>query len=353
MNLPVLQTASLPAVSCARCAFLPECGGLERPEFFGCFGACGSGCSVESPCDWTCPRRPDFVHRVREVGGLGRPAGFVQPISASDLPLYVPMVRHGSKREYCLPTKVVALSIEDVLKENQFGIYGPIEYERQALLDRFGLRSDAAVLLVSVAEDAVLERFWEKKVDHDVPRRLANLGLLGMTVPNFSFFSDAPRTHTLWNRGRMLRVAEALSAAGVAIAPHLNATVSEDWEHWYKLLKEQPMIRYVVKEFQTGLRNPELANKALLDLCKLQDRVGRDLHPIIVGGARFVRELRRAFRTVTFVDSEPFLKTVSRRRAVRRAGNLDWDPAPTPPDVMLDELLEDNVQTYATYLASR
>lgn len=215
MILPVLRpgSAAPAAVGCGRCVFRPACGGLLQSGLFGCFDACLTECAAGSSCDWTCPMRPDFVDRIREIGGLGRPIGEIRPISVSRFPLYVPMVRHGSRREYCLPSQFVGLSIEDVLKLDRLGGYGPVEDERQVLLDRFGLRPEANVLLVSVAEDAVLERFWENMGTNDVPRRLANLGLIGMTVPNFSFFSDAPRTHTLWNRGRMLRVAEALSAA--------------------------------------------------------------------------------------------------------------------------------------------
>jgi hypothetical protein len=354
VSLPVLRTAPQLAASCGECTFLPDCGGLEQLKIFGCFGSCGTTCTAGASCDWTCPMRANFVDRFREIGGLGRKIGALRPISANALPLYVPMVRHGSKRNYCLTTKVVALSIEDVLKEDRFRGYGPVRGDRGALLDHFGLRPDAQVLVVSVAEDAVLERFWEKRATHGVAQRLATLGLTGMTIPNFSFFSDAPRTHTLWNRGRMLRVAEELSEAGVAVALHLNAIVPEDWDLWARLLIEHPTIRYVAKEFQTGLRNPELSSRALRELAGLQRRVGRELHPIIVGGARLVRELRQEFRAVTFVDSEPFIKTVSRRRAVRRRpGELEWVPEPMPQEAPLDELLEDNIRDYAAHLAER
>lgn len=342
---------ALPA-SCGRCAFLRPCGGLQQIGIFGCFEDCFTKCrSGQEPCDWTCPHRPDFVARFREVGGFDREVGPILPITAESLPLYVPMVRHRFRRAYCLTTKVVALSIREIFK-SRWG-YRPVATTADGLRDYFGIRRDAQVLIVSVASDPYLERYWHHEEKVNISAHLVPLGVVGMTVPNFSFFEDAPRTHTLWNRARMMRVAERLSAAGVAVAPHVNALVAEDWDYWATLLRARPGIRYITKEFQTGLRDDRLAAQAIRDLAELQRRVRRDLHPIIVGGSRHAKTLRKEFRHITFADSAPFMKTYHRRMAIRRGNELVWEKRITEKHAPLDDLLESNIRTYGEHLTAQ
>ena len=57
----------------------------------------------------------------------------------------------------------------------------------------------------------------------DLAQRIANLKFAAVTVPNYSYFTDAPRTDILWNRKRAMIVTEELSAAGALVIPHLNA----------------------------------------------------------------------------------------------------------------------------------
>jgi Domain of unknown function (DUF4417) len=357
MHLPVIdhpspERALPPPAPCGKCAFLRTCGGLRQTEILGCFEACYVDCRHDhASCDLTCPYHPAFVDRLREVGGLDRPVGSIAPIAAADLPLYVPMIRHGSRRELCLTTKNVAVSIREVfsLSRRRRG-YAPVATTAEGLRDAFLIRPDARVLIVSVSSDRYLERYWEHEQALKIPAKLAGLGLVGMTVPNFSFFNEVPRLHTLWNRARMMLAAERLSAAGIGVAPHLNALVAEDWEYWTRFLREKPAIRHVTKEFQTGLRHQDKALDDIASLARLQRDVGRDLHPIIVGGSRLVRELKRDFQSVTFTDSIPFMRTSFRNRAVQRGSDIAWERVRTQRGAPLDDLLEHNIRVYDDHL---
>lgn len=317
-----------------------------QQAFDGCFNACGTTCSADGDCDWVCPQKPDFVDRVREVGGLRSDSLPLLPLCHERLPSYIPMVRHGSRRSVPFPGTFAALSLEDMVRGSRTG-YRPIELSADGIRSRFQLRQDAKLLVVSVARDRILERYWALRSTHRVPAMLAKLGVMAVTIPNFSWFQDAPRPHTLWNRRRMEIVAREFSDAGISVVPHLNSIQPEDWEHWHDLLIRQPDIRYVAKEFQTGLRVRAVGEAAIHDLAQLQDNVGRPLHPIVVGGAGYARIFRKYFEAITVVDSQPFMKSVFRRN---RASNGQWELQAQHRSI--ETLLESNVNSHAAFITA-
>jgi hypothetical protein len=340
VRLPIL-----PVPTCAQCAFRAPCGGLHGQQSFGgCFHGCGTDCGGPARCDWVCPAKQDFVDHVREVGGLDAPPTAVLPLT-NDLPSYVPMVRHGASRGSPLSADVVALSLGDVLGGAERDNYGAGLGSAADVRSRFKIRSDARVVLVCVADDRPLERYWALRASSAVPDKLAGIGLLAVTIPNFSVFDDAPRTHTLWNWRRMAIVAGELSAAGVAVIPHLNSSQVEDWDRWYTFLRDNPGIAYVAKEFQTGLRARSKGVPAIRSLAELQQRLGRPLHPVVVGGVAYAADLAAHFDRLTFVDSQPFMKAVYRRKRSRMGR---WEAHPT--DGLVDDLLEENVATHAAHV---
>jgi hypothetical protein len=260
-----------------------------------------------------------------------------------NLPRYLPMIRHASSRAMPLDVAAVALSIEDVVKHRGQS-YSTVASSASGIREQFGLRHDAEVLLVSVARDRVLERFWAYRRKWFVPRQLKELGLTAITVPNFSSFLDAPRPHSLWNRRRMEIAAAEFAANGLFVVPHLNSLQEDDWRHWQVFLGAHDHLTYVAKEFQTGLRHRDRGERAIADLARLQDRVGRALHPVIVGGAAFAAQLARHFTALTFVDSQPFMKAVKRRRA---AAPGRWERSEL---TNLDQLLALNIQAHQAHI---
>ncbi len=176
------------------------------------------------------------------------------------------MIHHGYgrglDREVAVEAKVAAISIKDLFRAREDGHLEVVAEDPVSLRRRFGLRDDSQVLLVCIADDRPLERYWAHRRLDDLPARIAKLGLLGVTLPNYSFFSDAPRTHTMWNRRRMFRTGEELSGAGIAVVPHLNALTSEDWRFWKDFLVAHREVDVVAKEFQTGLRDKNKAASA-------------------------------------------------------------------------------------------
>jgi Domain of unknown function (DUF4417) len=218
----------------------------------------------------------------------------------------------------------------------------------------FKLTQESQILLVSVGFDHLLERFWREHRAWNIPDVLNELNLLGVTAPNFSFFNDAPRTHSLWNRRRMLAVGERISAAGGRIILHLNASNFGDWSYWADFLREHSEMVCVAKEFQTGLSAKESAADAMRSLISLQQHLGRPLHPVLIGGVRFAQILRKEFPTFTIVDSVPFMRTVKRRIFQNSTvSKKKWRPCKTKLNGCLGALMDYNVSGYKQWVVNQ
>jgi hypothetical protein len=293
-----------------------------------------------------------FQRRWNDVGWPNRAEQIrLRAFDPTSLPEYLPAVRHGGKRRNDLPSPLVAVGTFDILRwYKREGRLKPIVNSPSSLRARLRLHAGTQVILVSVANDLRVEMFWARHRADDVVAALRGLGIAGMTVPNFSFFEDAPRIHTIWNRWRMIRVAQRISEAGIAVIPHLNALEERDWDFWTEFLREHTNVTCIAKEFQTGNSKRQNAREAIDDIKRLEQRIGRGLHPILVGAGFMWGEAKACLHRLTLMDSRPFMQTVHRRRFVNNAGRRKWYLERTDPDVYLDAMLEENIRSYTEWV---
>lgn len=330
---------------CGACPCLLECGGLpDADELWGCFLKCQT-CDKRN-CPFTCPGKPvEFIDSWREVGGW--PPKPLSMINSPDeiLPTYLPMIRHGNARISVVSEPMVALGTFDVVKGRQNGTYGLSTLGAHSVRSEFKVPPACKLVLVSVANDQKLERFWGQRETSKIAEALVSIDPVAVTLPNFSFFTDVPRLHTIWNRTRILRVAEEFSRVGLKVILHLNAATDADWNFWVSVLRDHPQIRYVAKEFQTGLATVDLGVKAIQRLSWLQQEVGRSIHPVGIGGGRFAFELQRHFKSFTIIDSNPFVRTFKRRQIMfQGTPRPKWKKVTTPRGCPMDELLASNIR---------
>jgi hypothetical protein len=302
----LLPIAATTPAACPSCAYLKACGGLEQQSLFGCFDACGSCRSGGKKCDYTCPSKPGFLRDFVEIGGFQPQQRRELPGVSEALPVYVPLIRHGYKRQALLPLPIVGLNTFEVLDMKCVSR----DESADAMRDRFGVSLGARAVLISVAQDRYVESFWEHRAPAKL-RALRELGVVAVTTPNFSFFDDAPRLHSIRNFWRIVRSAEELADAGVAPVVHVNALSREDWRQWAQLLRNNPAIRYVV------------------------------------GGRRLAREVASNFDSFTIADSVPFMATVNRKRITWTGTAVVEEDQPTEGGEWLDGLLQANVRSYA------
>ena len=287
-------------LGCQTCHFLPECGGWYMG--FDCMS-----CTSNSPtCSLPCPKSRKFVDILRDVGGLDSSGPWrIKQVLSGRLPVYVPMIKNGSGRQEDIELPFAALPTIEVTRARIDS--GGMFQTASQLKSFFHVGRNARVILISVAEDADLERYWEHSNIDSLPGRLASLGIEFITSPNFSFPLDVPRTVHLVNRKRSLICAQEFSDAGICVVPHLNAVTQKDWDFWRDFLREYSHIKLVAKEFQTGGRDKRVARWHIDQLRRIEDALGRGIHLIAVGGRRHMR-LLGGLSAFTIVDSVPFMR---------------------------------------------
>ncbi len=340
---------SIDEVGCSDCVWREPCGRRDgQQNLFGCFDAC---LTPDFCIGLACPCQGDaYLKLVGDIGGFdARPWKHVQGPTL-DLPRYIPIIRHGKKRRYAFDRATVGISIRDLLPRRSPERYLPIATSAKALRDHFRLRPDARVVVSSVAPDEEIEDFWSYRNVTNVIAHLAELDIAAMTTPNFSFATNVPRTHTLYSRKRIVIVAEELSAAGIPTILHVNAENDADWDFWGDVLAGFPSIRHVVKECQTGNRKHRHGLWAVAQIDRMQDRLGRSLHPIIVGGAQYVTTLAQRFAAYTVMDSHPFMTAAHRQELIPWGDQLRKNRRRA---ATIDELLERNERRYVAMLDRR
>lgn len=334
--LPVTSRVASDAnvgLGCARCAFLSPCGGVY--DAFDCLTTC---CRKPKSCRVACPLSERFGEFVTDSGGWDKSLANVQQVNRYDLPRYVPLIQHRYSRIATLEEQVVALPtmlVSGLLRQNP-------SLDGDQIRKLFHLATSTEIILVSVAQDAELERFWRDMRFHNIPSALAKLRILHITAPNFSFPISLPRTEALTNRSRIVAASEQLSAAGLSVIPHLNATHENDWTYWTDFLKERSDIYWICKEFQTGLKNKAVSGWHIDQLKKLQDRIGRAIGLLAVGGRGALQQL--AGMNISIVDSAPFIKAANRQ--IFTGKRPPWQLEAIPRGTPIDEHLRTNIKLY-------
>lgn len=335
---------------CRDCYAYPHCGGLDN--LFAAIGCC-HGCAPGT-CDYTCPNNEQLYRlRLAQVRGLDEyNIAHVRAAEPAGLPRYIPLIHHGSSRQVPLVCNIAAVPLFKVLCHRTRATYGSRFQTADELRRYFKIHNSAQIILCGVAPDRQLEWFWHWHRKFDVAKLLAQLGCFAVTIPNFSFFSDYPRWHILYNRKRLLLVIERLSSAGVAVIPHLNAITPADWDFWLGFLQEHKCVTLVAKEFQTGNRSKRPGDESFDQLARLQDRLGRPLHPILIGAGRYYARAHEKFKAFSIMDSRPFLQTLNRTRLIEFDYRWGFVSNHLPRGHPVDELLAYNISKYSEKLAT-
>ncbi len=337
------------SATCPRCFLYEPCGGLRngRP-LLNCFE---QFCCHDKKCDHVCPYKPDdYRRRMWEIGGLrfdDLPPLRQPPLA---LPRYVPMVHHGSRRSGALKAGIVALDPYKIFGLRA-GKYSALPNEGLALRRHFKVADDAQIILRGTAKDKFLERYWEHRKTDDVAAQVARLKVSLFIGPNYSHFLDVPRSDLLYNRKRQLLCLAELSQAGVSVAPNLSAIMPADWDFWSAYLRDSPQLHYVAVNFQTGYRSRTEGMKAIDRVRRMQDEIGRGLSLLLVGGAQYMRDVAGRFASFTLIDSQPFKQSVY-RKLFRPDQNRRrrWVDARTPEGQAIDEIMQWNVEGYASWV---
>jgi hypothetical protein len=336
------------SAGCMGCIHRPMCGGwMRNGGGWNCLDVC---CGKPSTCDVVCPRRPDeFTLDVLEVRGFTLDNVGALSSSTVDLPRYVPVIHDGTGRSEPLVTPWAALPLQRVCSRRDRPQYG-VRFDSKAdTLGQFQLGVGSKLLLLCIGKDRHLELYWSEK-NNGTHAELALAGFDAAVAPNFSWFLDDVRFQHMYNRKRSLICASEFAVAGIQPIIYLHALSVGDWRILADFLRSRPDVTMVAKEFQTGGVQADHRGK-IQHVADLEQRIGRQLHFVAVGGARFVPELQRYLSAWTVVDSIPYMRTLKgRKRAFAhpsRVKRLRWESDHETP---LNELLAHNIGEYKLWI---
>ncbi len=109
-------------------------------------------------------------------------------------------------------------------------------------------------------------------------------------------------------------------------------------------------------EFQTGNKNRTQGRIVIDRLACLQDQLGRPLHPIVIGAARFTELLVEKFARFSLIDSRPFMTAVNRKMIVVDPDNcreVQFLTHHTRPAETISRLLLQNIEQYSSWIGNR
>jgi len=344
------EKLNTPSLGCERCPQKGLCGGLRVEQaLYDCLGYC---CGKPAECDKVCRNRPEaFAKALREIGGFDLENVPRAPLlPRPKTPSVIPVLYHGAKRSTPFRASSICLPLYDIIARHD----GGKRYEsRAALAEKYGIRENANIVLTGTDIDSHLERWWSLSGKRlDAIRALRALGVSLVTSPNFSMFTDQPRWDDMHSMKRIAITHEEFLREGLPAALHVNARTERDWERWIRYIAARPEITHVAVEFATGAGWGTRTPWHVEQLTKLAREVGRPLHLVMRGGSRIIPTLAAVFDECTFLETNAFMKTEHRQRAVALpTGKIKWHRAPTDKDAPIDALLSENWKVVGSFYA--
>jgi len=281
-----------------------------------------------------------------EVGGfnLGALPRFAH-VSAPVLPGTVPLLYGASGRTRLLICAAVAVPLYKMM-DRRSGL--PRFVTRESLAQSFRFCDNAALVLSGTDCDKSLERWWAIRDKGPLFEALVNLRPALVTSPNYSLPVNVPRHDNLHSMKRIGVSCVDLGLAGIPVALHVNARTDSDWDAWSRFVADRPEIGSVAFEFATGGRTVERRDWYVEKLLRLRAGAGRSLGLVVRGGLQALSELALAFESVTYVDTDSYVRTMKRRRFDPHVGN--WVSLSTTPGESLDNLLACNAHEVARHV---
>lgn len=343
--------ANSEALGCSNCPDYSSCGGLRTDDaMFDCSSQCSCAEEDRDRCDRVCRLSPNnFVARVREIDGFSldnvpRVPERLFPI----FPTIVPFIEHGYSHAKPLGVPWAALPLHRLYS---YKTGAPKFRSREELQAKFGLAPETRIIATGVDKDQRIEHWWKFLRTPELLTGIHKMGVELITTPNFSLFTDMPRTDNLHDIKRIALSFAESTACGIATALHVNARTDADFLAWRKFVQERSEVKAISFEFGTGAGWDSRIDWHVSELCALADAVERPLTLILRGGLRKLAILRAHFDHVVVVDTESFRRTIRRRVAeISSSGRLGWTRVRTERGEALDEQLFHNIQVVRAYV---
>jgi hypothetical protein len=336
-------------LGCSRCPDVDRCGGLatEAP-LFDCMSLC---CGRPDACTrYACPRRRQYSGLVNEVNGLDlRP--YTRPVAPrASLPSYLPYMPDRGSLAGPLNLDAVAIGLYSIV-DRQSGLARFAS--RDELLAHFRLSPHTKLVITASGPDRDVENFWHVLQVKNTAESLLALRPALITTPNFSMHAGTVRHDNLVSIARIGYCFEAFAAAGLPVAPHINARTPFDFARWVEFLNRSPGVHTIAYELGTVGKSEVRRRWHVEQLVRVARSVGRPLGLVVRAGSSHLAELSAAFTSVMFVDSDPVMKAKFRQAAAVDGSSLVWQQRHTDIGHAIDEVFVHNVKVSRRFYRSR
>lgn len=327
---------------CTICPDFDICGGISSEIGGYCYRHC---CGGKDECQTVCRKNPStFKSKVREIGGFAfEYIPSVEPVAHPVLNGTAPLISNGSGRHARVRSEIVAVKLRKVVNMKK----GILKYSnREELADRLKIDTTSELVVTGIEQDKWVEPWWN--IGRDRRRSLLNefmkLGVALVTPPNFSLFCDQPRPDNFSAMKRIALVQYEFLVAGIPCALHPHIITEVDSKRWISFIATRPEIQTIAYEFTTGAGLTLVRQRHINHLINLAESTPWVLDLVVRGDERVIAELAPYYRNILYIDTNAFMKTIYRKKAIR-AGNqkLDWQSVTTPNEISLDALLQHNV----------
>ncbi len=331
------------ALGCLGCPDLGTCGGIrKKQDAYWCLDDC---CGKPETCDGMCPNNPlGFRDRMREINGLeldNLPRA--EPCAAPALPSYIPYIYHGNRRAVPLDIEAAALPLRRFYRPD-----GRPRFTSRAEVEAtFGIAPHTQLVLIGSGRDAAIEAWWKLSEKRGpLLAALRALGVVLITGPNYSMFTDEVRYNDMHAMKRIGTTWQEIVGAGIPGAYHLNARSPPDYRRLETFIAARPEVTDVAFEFKTGAAWRTRLGFHLEELTQLAGRVGRPLHFVMIGGINAIPVLAPAFNRLTYIDTSAFMNSVYRQRLyLNNEGKMKKIAELTLTGQPIDDLLVENLAT--------
>ena len=252
------------------------------------------------------------------------------------------MLFHGNRREEKLDIEAVAVPLHTLYNRRD----GSLRFDSPAeLASKFRVRAGAKIIAVGSGRDKPIESWWALSAARkNAIAELRDLGVVMVSSPNYSVFTDQPRYDDMYNQKRILIAWQEFVAAQMPSALHVNARTIHDYLRIAEFIENRPEVTDVSFEFKTGAAWRGRRAFHYEHLAKLGRESVRPLRLMMVGGMSALAKLVPEYQGgVIYIDTSAFMGTMHRQRLFECShGKLNKVTQLTSAGELLDDLLVRN-----------
>lgn len=222
-----------------------------------------------------------------------------------DLPPYIPVITHGSKKLFQTYTpEWVGVQLGEVLSGTKLRTASDVR-------TRLGVPASTKVVLLAYGLDFLIENLWQQR--RRILKELGESGFDLVTAVNYSIWDMHPHPEKIFNVKRSLITYQEFQEFGVPAIPHVYWYGQKSMKLWAAWLRQNPCVNTIAIDMQT-LTAVDW-QKFIVELAQFVGLIGRKLRFLVTGpqAAGRIEQIRQILGSVTLTNSYAAVMAWSRK----------------------------------------